>query len=86
VKLSQLALVQGTDDTRAALRRWNAAPIAALVPCALGALAISAGLLLSVLAVAHIAEPDSTRLLRRGVLALGQLFLQSPLLHPGCRA
>ncbi len=27
MKVSQLAVVQGMDDTRAALRRWNAAPL-----------------------------------------------------------
>ena len=45
MKVSQLALVQGMDDTRAALRRWNAAPLAAVRPWAIGATAISVGLL-----------------------------------------
>jgi hypothetical protein len=60
VKASQLAFVQGMDDTRAAMRRWNAAPLSAVGPWALGAVAISATLLLAVLVVAHATTPDAT--------------------------
>jgi hypothetical protein len=60
VKASQLAFVQGMDDTRAAMRRWNAAPLSAVGPWALGAAAISATLLLAVLVVAHASTPDAT--------------------------
>jgi hypothetical protein len=67
VKVSQLALVQGMDDTRAALRRWNAAPLAALRPWALGAAAISAALLLAVLVVALVSTPDASPYLLPGV-------------------
>jgi hypothetical protein len=63
VKVSQLALVQGMDDTRAALRRWNAAPLAAVRPWAIGATAISVGLLAAVWLISHAATPDPTRYL-----------------------
>jgi hypothetical protein len=58
VKLSHLAFVQGMDETRATLRRWNATPIAAVRPWALGATAISIGLLCAVWVIAHAATPD----------------------------
>jgi hypothetical protein len=67
VKVSQLAFVQGMDDTRAALRRWNAAPLAAVGPWALGAAMISVSLLLAVLVVAHVATPDATGYLLPGL-------------------
>jgi hypothetical protein len=67
VKASQLAVVQGMDDTRAALRRWNAAPLAAVGPWLLGAAAISAGLLWSVLVIAHATTPDATGYLLPGL-------------------
>ena len=60
MRVSQLACVQGMDDTRAVLRRWNAAPVGAVVPWVLGAAAISLALLGSVLAIAHVAAPDAT--------------------------
>jgi hypothetical protein len=67
VKVSQLAFVQGMDDTRVALRRWNAAPWAAVAPWALGALAIAAALLGAVLVVAHLSTPDPTGYVLPGV-------------------
>jgi hypothetical protein len=67
VKVSQLALVQGMDDTRAALRRWNAAPLAAVRPWALGATAISVGLLAAVWLISQAATPDPTRYLLPGL-------------------
>ena len=67
MKVSQLAFVQGMDDTRAALRRWNAAPLAAVGPWALGAAAIAVALLLTVLVVAHITTPDATGYLLPGL-------------------
>jgi hypothetical protein len=60
VKVSQLAFVQGMDDTRTTLRRWNAAPMAAVRPWALGATAISIGLLCAVWVIAHAATSDVT--------------------------
>jgi hypothetical protein len=60
VKVSHLAFVQGMDDTRATLRRWNATPMVAVRPWALGATAISIGLLSAVWVIAHAATPDIT--------------------------
>ena len=39
MRSEELALVQGWDDTRAALSRWNARPASVLRPWALGSLA-----------------------------------------------
>jgi hypothetical protein len=55
------------DDTRAALRRWNAAPLDAVRPWALGATAISVGLLAAVWLISHVATPDPTRYLLSGL-------------------
>ena len=66
---SELAFVQGMDDTRAALRRWNAAPLAVLRPWALGAAAISVALLAAVWIVAQLATPDPTGYVVAGVNA-----------------
>jgi hypothetical protein len=67
VNVSRLAVVQGMDDTRAALRRWNAAPIAAVRPWALGAGAVSVGLLCAVWVIAHATTPDPTGFLVPGL-------------------
>jgi hypothetical protein len=67
VNVSELALVQGMDDTRATLRRWHAAPLAALRPWTCGAAAISVALLLAVWVVSHIATPDATGYLIPGL-------------------
>jgi hypothetical protein len=67
VNTSELAFVQGMDDTRAALRRWNAAPLAVLRPWALGAVAISVVLLAAVWIVSHAATPDPTGYLIPGL-------------------
>jgi hypothetical protein len=67
VKVSQLAFVEGMDDTRAALRRWNAAPLAAVRPWALGAAAIATALLVTVLLVGHATQPDPTGYLLPGL-------------------
>jgi hypothetical protein len=55
----QLALVQGWDDTRAALRRWHARPAAVLLPWLAGASVVAGLLLLATLWVAQasIADP-----------------------------
>src|SRR5436305_1271887 len=45
MKAEELALVQGWEDTRTALRRWNAAPARALRPWALGSAAVAVALL-----------------------------------------
>jgi Stage II sporulation protein M len=58
VKAEELALVQGWDDTRRALRTWQRRPGAVLVPWTLGALAVAGALLAAVWVVASIATPD----------------------------
>jgi hypothetical protein len=67
VNVSELALVQGMDDTRAALRRWQGAPAAILLPWALGALAIAIALLAAVWIIAHLVTPDPSGYLVAGV-------------------
>ena len=64
---SELAFAQGMDDTRAALRRWNAAPLAVLGPWVLGAAAIAVALLAAVWVVAHAVTPDPTGYLIPGL-------------------
>jgi hypothetical protein len=64
-----LALVRGMDDTRAALRRWNAAPLDAIRPWFLGAAAIAIGLLGAVWLIAHASTPDTIRYLLPGINA-----------------
>jgi hypothetical protein len=54
----QLALVQGWDDTRSALRRWRSAPLSVLGPWVLGALAVAATLLAATYVVARLSKPD----------------------------
>jgi hypothetical protein len=65
----RLALVQGMADTRRTLRRWNAAPWRVLGGWTVGALAVTAALLLAVWAVASLSVPDGTRLLLPGLNA-----------------
>jgi hypothetical protein len=67
VKVSQLAFVQGMDDTRAALRRWNTAPLRAVRPWTLGATAIAVALLCAVWVVAQATTPDATGYLLPGL-------------------
>jgi hypothetical protein len=57
---SRLALVQGMDDTRAALRRWQLRPGRVVLRWTLGSLAISVGLLAAVLGLGALAQPDPT--------------------------
>jgi hypothetical protein len=63
----ELVLVQGLRDTRGTLRRWNDRPMAVLGPWLLGALAITATLLATVLVVAHLSKPDPTPMLFPGL-------------------
>jgi hypothetical protein len=67
VNVSELALAQGMDDTRAALRRWNGAPSAVLLPWALGAAGIALALLAAVWIVAHLVTPDPSGYIVAGV-------------------
>jgi len=68
----ELALVQGWDDTRAALERWNLEPWSVLRAWLLWALAISVGLLGAVWMVARASTPDPTTLLVPGVNTAGE--------------
>jgi stage II sporulation SpoM-like protein len=85
VNASRLAFVQGMDDTRATLRRWNAAPLAVVLPWGLGALAVTAGLLSAVWVIAHAATPDPTGYLLPGLSyratlgAVGHVLLRNSL-------
>src|ERR687888_574061 len=54
MKAEQLAVVQGWDDTRATLERWNANPWPVAIRWALGSLAV-AGTLLALHALACVA-------------------------------
>jgi hypothetical protein len=60
MKAEELALVQGWDDTRAALRRWNARPWTVLGGWARGSAAVTALLLLATWLVATVSTPDPT--------------------------
>ena len=62
-----MALAQGMRDTKGALERWNREPTAVLRPWFLGGLGFAAGLLLAVLAVASVVQPDVTPLYIPGV-------------------
>ena len=58
MRTEQLALVQGWDDTRVALRRWRRRPLSVLLPWSLGAFAVAVLLLLATYAVARLVTPD----------------------------
>jgi hypothetical protein len=58
MKAEELALVQGWDDTRRTLRRWNAQPLAIVRGWALGSLAVVAVLLLATWLIAVSTTPD----------------------------
>jgi hypothetical protein len=60
-------LVQGVRDTRGTLTQWNARPWAVVGPWLAGALAIAAGLLLSVWIIASLSEPDPTPIILPGL-------------------
>jgi hypothetical protein len=66
VSVNDLVLIQGMDDTKRALRRWNADPLDVLRPWFLLSVAIAVGLLLAVCAVATQTTPDPTRYLIPG--------------------
>jgi len=64
--VNELVLVQGMDDTKRALRRWNAEPIQVLGPWLGLAVLIALALLLAVYAIATLTVPDPTRYLIPG--------------------
>jgi hypothetical protein len=66
MKAEELALVQGWDETRGALARWQGRPSTILWPWVRVALAIAALLLLMVGLVATVSTPDPTRGYVRG--------------------
>ena len=67
VKAEQLAVVQGWADTRRALVRWRRQPLRILAPWTLGALSVAGMLLVAVLAIATIVNPDPTGMSFPGV-------------------
>jgi hypothetical protein len=58
MKAEELAVVQGWEDTRVALRRWNAAPGRVLGPWALGSALVAVALLVATGVVAAVVAPD----------------------------
>jgi hypothetical protein len=60
MSVDELVLVQGMDDTKAALRRWNREPWPTLRPWLALSVAIAIGLLGAVYAVALLSPPDGT--------------------------
>jgi hypothetical protein len=58
MKAEELAVVQGWEDTRAALRRWNDRPWEILRTWACGSLAVTALLLAAIWIVAQASAPD----------------------------
>jgi len=60
VRVNDLVLVQGMRDSRAALERWQRAPLHALGQWLTLSALITIGLLLAILAIASLSEPDPT--------------------------
>ena len=67
MKTEDLALVQGIADTRAALRAWQARPLAVLGPWSALSLLVAVALLASTLVIAGLSTPDATQLHFAGV-------------------
>jgi hypothetical protein len=61
VSVNDLVLVQGMQDTKRALRRWNADPLHVLRPWFLLSVLIACALLVAVWVVATLTTPDLTR-------------------------
>ena len=66
MNVDELVLVQGMDDTKRALRRWNAEPVHVLAPWLGLAVLIALGLLFAVFVIATLSVPDPTRYLIPG--------------------
>jgi hypothetical protein len=69
VRVNDLVLVQGMKDSRTALERWQGAPLRVLGPWLGVSALITMGLLLAILAIASLAEPDATRFALPGLTA-----------------
>src|SRR5690349_1497082 len=63
----QLALVQGWDHTKAALREWHARPLRVLAPWTAWSLLVAIALLMATYVVAKVSTPDPTLLHFAGV-------------------
>lgn len=61
-QFEQMALVQGWDDTRKALSRWQRHPGTVLWPWAIGSLIVTVALLVATFLVARASQPDPTPL------------------------
>jgi hypothetical protein len=66
MSVNDLVLVQGMDDTKLALRRWNEHPWRMLRPWAALSLLIACGLLAAVYVIAKLSTPDFTTYLIPG--------------------
>ena len=66
MSVNDLVLVQGMDDTKRALRRWNDEPLEVIRPWFLLSVAIALGLLTAVYVVATLTPADQTRYLIPG--------------------
>jgi hypothetical protein len=73
VDANQLALVRGWAVTRATLERWNLNPWPVLRTWMLWSVAIAVALLVAVLMIARIAQPDPTPLLVHGISTSGDM-------------
>jgi hypothetical protein len=73
MKAEQLAVVQGWDDTRATLKRWNANPWPVTARWALGSLAVTATLLFLTWVVAATTPADPTAFSYPGVTRPAEL-------------
>jgi len=73
MKAEELALVQGWDDTRAALREWRRQPARPLIPWSLGSLATAALLLVATWVIARLAVPDPSGVFFPGLYAPSNL-------------
>jgi len=60
VRVDDLVLVQGIKDSRLALARWQDAPLRVLGPWLAVSALITFGLLLAILVIATLSEPDAT--------------------------